>query len=63
MRTLTLTVTLVALVSQGGVAFAQQSTQGAVAEATPIEKVLEANPEVTHKLRCERSLLAQSRYA
>jgi hypothetical protein len=45
MRTLTLTITLVALVSQGGVAFAQQSTQGAVAEATPIEKVLEANPE------------------
>ena len=45
MRTLTLTVTLVTLVSQGGVAFAQQSTQGAVAEATPIEKVLEANPE------------------
>jgi hypothetical protein len=45
MRTLTLSVTLVTLVSQGGVAFAQQSTQGAVAEATPIEKVLEANPE------------------
>ena len=38
MRTLTLTVTLLALVSQGGVAFAQQDTQGAPAKATPIEK-------------------------
>jgi hypothetical protein len=38
MRTLTLTVTLLALVSQGGVAFAQQRTQGAPAKATPIEK-------------------------
>ena len=45
MRAPTLTVILFALVSQGGVALAQQGTQGAVVEATPIEKVLDANPE------------------
>ena len=36
MRTLALTVTLFALVSQGEVAFAQQRTQGAPAKATLI---------------------------
>jgi hypothetical protein len=45
MRTLILTVTLFALINQSGVAFAQQDTQGALVEATPIEKVLDANPE------------------
>jgi hypothetical protein len=38
MRTLTLTITMFALVSLGGVAFAQQGTEGAPAKATPIEK-------------------------
>src|SRR5262249_25946263 len=45
MRTTILTVTLFALIGQGGVAFAQQDTQGGLVEATPIEKVLDANPE------------------
>ena len=44
MHKVTLTVTVFALVSLGGVAFAQQDTKGAV-KATPIEKVLSANPE------------------
>src|SRR5215510_13408123 len=42
MRTPILTVMLFALISQSWVAFAQQGTQ---VEATPIEKVLDANPE------------------
>jgi len=45
MRPLTLTLTVAALVSLGGVAFAQQGTKGAAVKATPIEKVLDANPE------------------
>src|SRR5262245_43783457 len=45
MRTPIMIVTLFALISQSGVAFAQQGTQGALVEATPIEKVLDANPE------------------
>ena len=44
-RTPILIITLFALISQSGVAFAQQGTQGALVEATPIEKVLDANPE------------------
>ena len=44
MRTLTLTVTLFAFV-QGGIALAQQSDKGTAIEPTPIEKVLNANPE------------------
>jgi hypothetical protein len=38
MRTLTLTVTVFALVSLCGIASAQQGTKGAPAKATPIEK-------------------------
>ena len=45
MRTLILTVTLFAFSSESWVAFAQQGTQDAQVEATPIEKVLDANPE------------------
>jgi hypothetical protein len=45
MRTPILTVTLFAFISQNWVAFAQQGTQGTQVEATPIEKVLDANPE------------------
>ena len=45
MRKLTLTLTVFALVSLCGVAFAQQDTKGATVKATPIEKVLDANPE------------------
>ena len=45
MRKLTLTLTVFTLVSLGGVALAQQDTKGAAVEATPIEKVLNANPE------------------
>jgi hypothetical protein len=45
MRTLILTVTLFAFSSQSRVAFAQQGTQDAQVEATPIEKVLDAKPE------------------
>ena len=45
MRKLTLTLTVFALVSLCGVAFAQQDTKGAAVKATPIEKVLGANPE------------------
>ena len=45
MRKLTLTLTVFALVSLCGVAFAQQDTKGAAVKATPIEKVLDANPE------------------
>jgi hypothetical protein len=45
MRKLTLTLTVLALVSLCGVAFAQQDTKGAAVKATPIEKVLDANPE------------------
>jgi len=44
MRTLTLTVTLFAFV-QGGIALAQQGDKGEAIEPTPIEKVLDANPE------------------
>ena len=44
MRTLTLTVTLFAFV-QGGIALAQQGDKGTAIEPTPIEKVLDANPE------------------
>jgi hypothetical protein len=44
MRTLTLTVTVVAFV-QGGIALAQQGDKGTAVEPTPIEKVLDANPE------------------
>jgi hypothetical protein len=44
MRPLTLTVTVFAFV-QGGVALAQQGTNSAAVEPTPIEKVLDANPE------------------
>ena len=42
---LTPTLTVFALVSLGGVAFAQQGNKGAAVKATPIEKVLDANPE------------------
>ena len=45
MRTLTLTLTVVSLVSLGGVVFAQQGTKGDTVKATPIIKVLNANPE------------------
>ena len=45
MRTLTLTLTVVLLVSLGGVVFAQQGTKGDTVKATPIIKVLNANPE------------------
>jgi hypothetical protein len=44
MRTLNLTVTVFAFV-QGGIALAQQGDTGATIEPTPIEKVLDANPE------------------
>jgi hypothetical protein len=43
MRTFTLTV--VALVGLGGVAFAQQGTKGDTVKATSVVKVLNANPE------------------
>jgi hypothetical protein len=45
MRKLTLTLTMFALVSLGGVAFAQEDTKGAAVKAMLIEKVLDANPE------------------
>ena len=45
MRKVTLTLTVFTLVSLCGVAFAQQDTKGAAVKATPIEKVLGANPE------------------
>lgn len=44
MRTLKLTLTVVAFVGLGGVGFAQQGTKGDTV-ATPISKVLNANPE------------------
>lgn len=59
MRTFTLTVILFALASQGEVAFAQQGTQGAVVEAMPIEKVLDANPEPDGKAYRIDLLLSQ----
>ena len=49
MRTLILTLTVVALVSPGGVAFAQQGRKGAPAKATLVEKVLDANPKLDGK--------------
>jgi hypothetical protein len=45
MRPLTLTLALFAIASLCGIAFAQQASKGAPAKATPIEKVLDANPE------------------
>jgi hypothetical protein len=45
MRIFTLTLTVAALINLGGVAFAQQPSKAAPAKATPIEKVLDANPE------------------
>jgi hypothetical protein len=45
MRKLTLTLTVFALVSLGGVAVAQQDSKDGAVKATPIEKVLDANPE------------------
>ena len=45
MRILTLTLTMFALSNQGGAALAQQGAKDVTAEAMPIEKVLNANPE------------------
>lgn len=45
MRILKLTLTVFALVSLGGVASAQQGAKGATLKATPVEKVLNANPK------------------
>ena len=57
MRKFTLTLAVFALVSFGGVAFAQHDTQGAAVKATPIEKVLDANPEPDGKVYRIRLLL------
>ena len=50
MRTLTVTLAVVALVNLGGVVFAQQGTKGGAPKAVPVNKVLNANPEPDGKL-------------
>ena len=64
MRTLTLMLTVFALVSLGGTAFAQQGTKRAAVQATPIVKVLDANPEPDGKAyRIELQLRGGKRVA
>jgi hypothetical protein len=45
MRTITLILTLVALVTLGGAAFAKEGAKGNTVKATRVNKVLDANPE------------------
>jgi hypothetical protein len=45
MRTFPLTLTVVALVTLGGVAFARNAAKGGAIKAVPVTKVLNANPQ------------------
>jgi hypothetical protein len=45
MRTLTLTIAVIALLGLGGVVLAQQGTKRGAVKAVSVEKVLNANPE------------------